>query len=129
MRVLLGLIWAAVCVTLLRARLEAPSDVAATSGWLMLVSLLLLTSAVFAHYLVPAIALAAVSTDERLQRLVMWLSIGALAAYAVELLSLVFGSAWIGSDTYKLIGTLSLLGPAALAYCGSWRRGRRQGLA
>ena len=125
-RVLLGLIWAAVCaVTLLRARLEAPSDVAATSGWLMLVSLLLLTSAVFAHYLVPAIALAAASADERLQRLVMWLSIGALAAYAVELLSLVFGSAWIGSDTYKLIGTLSLLGPAALACCVPWRRSRR----
>ena len=55
----------------------------------------------------------------------MWLSIGALAAYAVELLSLVFGSAWIGSDTYKLIGTLSLLGPAALACCVPWRRSRR----
>lgn len=126
-RVLLGLAWASACALVLaRARLKNPSEVAATSGWLLLASLLLLTSAVFAHYLVPATALAAVSHDQRLRRSVMWLSVGALAAYAVELLSLVFGSGWIGSDAYKVLGSIILLGPAVLTAGVPWRASPRQ---
>ena len=115
LRAFLGALWLAVCAGLvLRRRLEEPRHVAEASAWILLASILLLTSAVFAHYFVPAVALAAVSANERLGRVVTWLSIGGLAAYAVELLSLVFGSVWIGSDAYRVLGTLTLLGPVAL---------------
>jgi hypothetical protein len=77
--------------------------------------LLLLTSAVYAHYLVAAVALAALAGNPRLDRVVMWLSVGGLAAYAVELFSLVLGPAWLGSDGYRVVGTLVLLIPASLA--------------
>jgi len=115
-RVLLVGVWLASCVlTLRRARLETAAEVAASSGRLLLSSVLLLTTAVFGHYLIPAVALAAVSADARLEQWVFWLSIGGLAAYAVELLALVFGPEWIGSLGYQLAGSLVLLAPAALA--------------
>jgi hypothetical protein len=71
---------------------------------------------------VPAVAVAAVCDDERLRRVVMWLSVGALAAYAVEPLSLVLGPGWVGSDAYKVLGTLTLLGPAGLMCLAPRRR-------
>jgi hypothetical protein len=79
---------------------------------------------VFAHYFVPAVALAAVADDARLERAVLWLSIGSLAAYGVELLGLTFGTAWLGSVGYQLLGSVVLLGPVSLAtlLCGM-RRG------
>jgi hypothetical protein len=123
--VVFTLVWAAACVLVLaRQRGDRPSDLASTSGWLVVASLLLLTSAVFAHYFVPAVALAAVANDPRLERMVLWLSIGGLAAYSVELLGLAFGSSWIGSNSYQLLGSLVLLGPASVAtlLCGR-RRG------
>jgi len=119
-RVLLGLVWAAACLRVLRHSRQ----VASASAWLLLATLLLLTSAVFAHYLVPAVVLAAIAGNPRLDRVVMWLSIGGLAAYAVELLSLVFGEAWLGSDGYRVVGTLVLLLPASLALLDDLRSRR-----
>jgi hypothetical protein len=80
-----------------------------------LAALLLLTTAFFAHYLVPIVALAALSGDWRLERLTLALSIGALAAYAVELLAPAFDAGWIGSPGYQVLGSLVTLGPAAVA--------------
>jgi hypothetical protein len=111
-RILAGVVWLAICALVLVQRRDA-ADVAASSGWVLVATLLLLTSAVFSHYLVPAVALAAVAQDERFRKLVMWLSMGALAAYAVELLSLTFGPDWIGSDAYRVAGSLTLLAPSA----------------
>lgn len=112
---LIGL-WLSSCLLILRhARVDTPADIAATSGRFLLSSLLLLTTAVFGHYLVPAIALAAVSADARLEGWVFWLSLGSLAAYAVELLSLVFGPNWIGSAAYQVGGSLVLLLPVLVA--------------
>jgi hypothetical protein len=124
-RVALGLAWLGVCwLVLARQRSTRPAELAATSGWLVVASVLLLTSAVFAHYFVPAVALAAVADDARLERAVLWLSIGSLAAYGVELLGLTFGTAWLGSVGYQLLGSVVLLGPVSLAtlLCGM-RRG------
>jgi hypothetical protein len=121
----LVVVWAAVCgLTLARQRGDRPADLAATSGWLVAASVLLLTGAVFAHYFVPAVALAAVANDARLERTVLWLSVGGLAAYSVELVGLAFGSSWIGSTGFELLGSLVLLAPAGLAtaLCGI-RRG------
>jgi hypothetical protein len=70
---------------------------------------------VYAHYLVPLIAVAALARNPRLERLVVWLSIGGLAAYGVELLALTFGNAWLGSPGAMLTGSVVLLGPAAVA--------------
>ena len=115
-RVGLGLLWA-VAVGLVLRRTWPVRDLSAAaeaSAWLLLATLLLLTSAVFAHYLVPAVALAALADSPRLDRVVMWLSIGGLAAYGVDLLSLAYGSTWLGSDAYRVLGSLILLGPAAL---------------
>jgi hypothetical protein len=111
LRAVLGLVWLAACVLVVRQSRQ----VASASAWLLLATLLLLTSAVFAHYLVPAVALAAVACNPRLDRVVVWLSIGGLAAYGVELLSLVLGEAWLGSDGYRVVGTLVLLLPASIA--------------
>ena len=70
--VALGLVWGVVCVLVLaRQHGMCPSELAATSGWLVVAGLLLLTSAVFAHYFVPAVALAAVANDRRLERTVL----------------------------------------------------------
>jgi hypothetical protein len=114
-RVLLVGVWlASGAIILRRARVDTAAEVAASSGRLLLSSLLL-TTAVFGHYLVPAVALAAVSADARLEQWVFWLSIGGLAAYAVEVLALAFGPDWIGSAGYQLAGSLVLLAPALLA--------------
>jgi hypothetical protein len=122
-RVLLFAAWLAISTRVMwRARLATAAEVAASSGRLLLLSLLLLTTAVFGHYLVPAIALAAASADARLEHWVFWLSVGALAAYAVELLSLVFGPDWIGSPGYQVTGSLVLLGPVLLASAAATRR-------
>ena len=109
-------LWAVVAAFVLRHswRVREVAAAAKTSAWLLLATLLLLTSAVFAHYLVPAVALAALADNRQLDRVVMWLSIGGLAAYGVDLLGVAFGSAWLGSDAYRVLGTLILLGPAAL---------------
>jgi hypothetical protein len=124
-RVLLGVVWAGACAGLvLRHRLDRPTDLAATIGWFVVVSALLLTSAVYAHYLIPAVALAAMADDEPLRRLVVWLSIGGLSAYASQLLGLVWGAAWLDSDAYRLTGSLALLGPAALMLLLEWSRAR-----
>ena len=116
LRLGLGLVWAIAVGVVLRRAWSAHdvSAAAEASAWLLLATLLLLTSAVFAHYLVPAVALAALADNRQLDRVVMWLSIGGLAAYGVDLLSLAFGSAWLGSDAYRLVGTLLLLAPAGL---------------
>jgi hypothetical protein len=111
----LGALWLLACALILRrARLHTTDDIATTACALVLSSLLL-TTAVFGHYLVPAIALAALSHDRHVELLVSWLSIGALAAYGVELLSLALGPDWIGSVGYQLSGSLVLLVPAGLA--------------
>ncbi|MBV8714430.1 MAG: hypothetical protein JOZ65_05125 [Chloroflexi bacterium] len=84
--------------------------------WIVqLAALLLLTTAFFAHYLIPVVALAAISGDWRLERLTLALSIGALAAYAVELLAPAFDTGWIGSPAYQIVGSVVTLGPAAIA--------------
>jgi hypothetical protein len=114
-RVLFGLVWLTGCAALVfRRRLAQPVDLAATSGWALVLSVFLMTSAVYGHYLVPAVALAAVADDERLRRLVFWLSVGGQAAYGVDLLGLTLGPAWLGSDPYRVVGTLVLIGPALL---------------
>ena len=55
------------------------------------------------------------SDDERLQRLALWFSIGGLGAYAVELLGLPLGPDFLGTDGYRVVGSLVLLAPPALA--------------
>jgi hypothetical protein len=80
----------------------------------LLATFLLLTTAFFAHYLVPVIALSAVSGHARLQQGVLVLSIGAMAAYAVELLSLGRGPSFIGSSSFQIVGSLVLLLPATV---------------
>jgi hypothetical protein len=112
----LALVWAGVCVlVLMRRRVDRPADLAASSGWLLLATLLLLTSAMYGHYFVPAVALAAVADNPRLERAVFWLSIGGLAAYGPELMGLAFDPVWVGSQAYQVVGTLVLLGPATAA--------------
>src|SRR5207302_4933975 len=116
-RALVGLVWIGLAAAVLRrARFARPSELAATCGWLLLWSVLLLTSAVYAHYLVPVIALAAVSEDARLQRLAFWLSLGGMAAYNVEWLATALGRDWLDSDSYRVLGSLVMLGPAAIAW-------------
>jgi hypothetical protein len=97
-----------------RARSQSVEALATTSAQVLLLTLLLLTTAFYAHYLVPVVALAAVSGDERLERLVMALSIGSLAAYGVELIGVATPPGWIGSPAYQSLGSFVTLGPAAL---------------
>ena len=59
--------------------------------------------------------LAAVSEDARLQRLAFWLSLGGMAAYNVEWLATALGRDWLESDSYRVLGSLVMLGPAAIA--------------
>ena len=110
-RVLLAVVWAATCgVVLWRV-----CDPLESACLVLLATFLLLTTAFFAHYLVPVIALAAVSQNGPLQRVVSALSLGAMAAYAVELLNLAFGPAFIGSASFQILGSLVLLVPVAVA--------------
>jgi hypothetical protein len=80
---------------------------------ILLATLLLLTTAFFAHYLVPVVALAAIAGNRRLEVFTVALSIGALAAYAVELLAPAMPAGWIGSPGYQALGSLLTLGPGA----------------
>jgi hypothetical protein len=119
-RVLCATAWLGICVLVARRN----SPVAERVWIIQLATLLLLTTAFFAHYLVPLVALAAIAGNPRLERLTLALSIGALAAYAVELLAPAFDVGWIGSSGYQALGSLITLGPAAfvlLASAGGWR--------
>lgn len=114
-RVLLIVLCALACALLLRgARGQRTADVAATSGWLLLLTMLLLTSAVYGQYFVPLIAVTAVAGDARLDRFVYWLSVGGLAAYGVDLLGLVLNPSWLGSAAYATIGSVVLLAPTIM---------------
>lgn len=120
-RAALMLIWAAVCVQILRRyRLERSDQLATSSGWLLMASLLLLTAAVYGHYFVPLVALAAVAGSRLLDRVVLWLSIGGLAVYSVGALGWVFQPTWIGSIEYQVVGSMVLFGPAAVASVLTW---------
>lgn len=112
------MVWAAVCVLVWRYGRVPASDYA----WLLLGTLLLLTTAFFAHYLVPVIALAAIAGSRRLERVVLALSIGSLAAYSVELLALALPPGWIGSAGYQALGSVLILGPAAAVGALDFRR-------
>ena len=114
-RVLSAALFAAVCLIIAR---RGP-EIASGAGLLLIGTLLLLTTAFFAHYLVPVVALAAVSGNWRLERISVALSIGALAAYSVELLALALGPGWIGSPGYQVFGSALTLGPA-VALLGTW---------
>ena len=109
-RVLLAVAWAA-CSAVVLWRVHDP---VISACMVLLVTFLLLTTAFFAHYLVPMIALSAVSGHTRLQQVVLALSIGAMGAYAVELLNLAFGVQFLGSPSFQILGSLVLLLPAAL---------------
>jgi hypothetical protein len=108
-RVLLAVAWAATCVVVW----WRVHDRLISACLVLLATLLLLTTAFFAHYLVPVIALAALADHARLHRVVLALSVGAMAVYAVELLQLAFGPAFIGSPSFQIVGSLALLLPAA----------------
>ncbi len=120
-RALAGALWAvAGAIIVCRARPDTSAALASAGGWLLLATVLLLTSAMYAHYLLPVIALAAVSGDARLQRVVLWLSIGGMAAYNVDWLSTTLGVQWLASDSYRVLGTLIMLGPALLVELWAW---------
>src|SRR5207249_2714504 len=80
--------WLAAVAALLRwAPVERDDDLAASVCLFALITPVLLTTAFYAHYLLPAIALAALSGKAWLERLVLWLSVGSLGAYAVAVLA------------------------------------------
>ena len=108
-------VWAATCALLvLRGR-----DLVRDTSVLLMATLLLLTTAFFAHYLVPVVALAALSGSRRLEHFVAALSMGSLAAYSVELLGAAFPASWIGSSAYQSLGSLVTLLPGAVL-CLHW---------
>lgn len=90
------------------------AEIASASGWLTLTAVLLLTGVVLGQYLVPAVALAAVSNDTSLRRAVTWLSVGALASYNIDALALTFSRNWLQSPSYQVLGSLVLLGPVTV---------------
>jgi hypothetical protein len=115
-RVVLAVAWAAiVCLLLLRRRAEQPSELAASTGWLLIATLLLLTAAIYGHYFVPVVAMAAVSGERSLERAARWLSIGGLAAHGVGAIGWSLNPLWIGTLGYQVFGAAVLLGPAVLA--------------
>lgn len=75
----------------------------------------LLTTAFFAHYLVPSVALAAVAQDRRLQVVIATFAAASMAAYAAEAFSLVFGAAWTEGVGNPLFGTLVTFVPPLIA--------------
>jgi hypothetical protein len=93
---------------------RAAVNIAFDTAIVLLATLLLLTTAFFAHYLVPIVALVAVAGNRRLESFTVALSIGALAAYSVELLAPAMPADWIGSRGYQALGSLLTLGPAML---------------
>jgi hypothetical protein len=109
-------------VTLLGRR---AGSLASLANGLLLATLLLMTTAFFAHYLIPVIGLAAVMGKPRLERLATALSIGSLAAYAVEPLGAALPAGWIGSAGYQAAGSLLSLTPAGLV----WLRDRSRASA
>jgi hypothetical protein len=117
-RVLLAVGWAAICAVVLW-RVRDPLNSACL---VLLATFLMLTTAFFAHYLVPVIALAAISDHQRLQRVVIALSVGAMAAYATELLNLAFGPGFIGSASFQIIGSLAVLLPPSVALVAGLRQ-------
>lgn len=92
---------------------------------LLLATLLLMTTAFFAHYLIPVIALAAAMGNSRFERFATALSVGSLAAYAVEPLGAALPAGWIGSAGYQAAGSLLSLAPAGLV----WLRDRSRASA
>jgi hypothetical protein len=102
-----------------RARLDSLADTAATSGRVLLLGLLFVTTTFYAHYLVPVVALAAVSGSRRLEHLTMALSIGGMVAYGCDHLGAALGPGWPGSTAYQLVGSAITLGPAGLV-CLCW---------
>jgi hypothetical protein len=104
-----------VCLLLRHRRAERASDVAATSGWLLLSMLVLLTGAVYGHYFVSVVAMAAVSGEASLHRTATWLSIGGLSAHAVGAIGWSLDPLWIGTLGYQMVGAAVLFGPAAVA--------------
>jgi len=105
-------VWLFVCIDVLgRMRAESMSQLAAASGWVLLASILLLSSVVYAHYFVPAVALAAMSQDARLRSAVLWLSLGGMLGYNVNLLSVTYGAEWLTTDPARVTGSLLLLAP------------------
>jgi hypothetical protein len=115
-RATLGLVWVGVCLLMLtRRRLKTAQDLAATTAWLLIATLVLMTGSVYGHYFVPLVALAAVADDPVLERIVLWLSVGGLLVYAVGALGWAFTPLWIGTLDYQVVGTLVLFGPAAIA--------------
>src|SRR5207245_11634342 len=108
--------WAGVTLLILRSRrVEAATELAAAPGWLLIATLLLLTGALYGHYFVPVVALAAVAGDALLERTAMWLSIGGLVVYGVGALGWAFAPTWIGTLEYQVVGSLVLLVPTAIA--------------
>src|SRR5260370_22305294 len=92
-RVTLFAVWLAVMTWVLSKRnLDSRMHIAANGALILLSSLLLLSTAMFAHYLVPAVALAAVSGSQRLGRVVVGLSIRSPAADARAPLCLAVGN-------------------------------------
>jgi alpha-1,6-mannosyltransferase len=118
-RVAMAAAFVGVCAVVARRARSLPG----LANALLVATLLLMTTAFFAHYLVPVVGLAAVMADRRSQRLVTALSVGALAAYAVEPLGAALPSGWIGSPGYQALGSLLTLGPVA----GVWLTDRCRG--
>jgi hypothetical protein len=115
-RAVLVLVWSVVaCVLVLRHRLDRAADLAAASGWLLIATLLLLTGAIYGHYFVPVVALAAISGEPRLERTVKWLSLGGLAVYGVGPIGVAFDPLWVGTLAYQTVGGVVLFGPVAAA--------------
>ncbi len=122
-RVLLLATWAAcVALALWKLPVRDTAQLATATAVILLATVGLITTAFYAHYLVPVIALAAISQQRLLQGLAMALSIGSLATYAVELLALAFGPGWTASAEFRAFGSLLTLAPA-LGLLG-WRAAR-----
>jgi hypothetical protein len=123
-RAALALAWATlVCLLLVRRRAERPAEVAASTGWLLIATLLLLTAAIYGHYFVPVVAMAAVSGERSLERAAKWLSIGGLAAHGIGAIAWSLDPLWIGTLGYQVFGAAVLLGPAVLLpRCSPWHK-------
>jgi len=114
----------AVCIGVTLLILLRVRDPATAAAGVYLAALLLLTSHFFAHYLVPVVALAALSPNRALQRSVLALSLGAMAAYAVDPLQLAMPAGWAGSPAYQILGSVVLIGPLVALWVSEMRNGR-----
>jgi alpha-1,6-mannosyltransferase len=123
---LVGAWLASVLLLLWRLPVRTKQELATQSALLVLGTAALLTTAFYAHYLVPVIALAALSDHPRLHAAVYWLSLGSLGAYAVPVLGLAFGSQWGGTGVYYLAGTALTFGPLLVALTGETVRAQRR---